>query len=94
MEKEMFSEKKLQLENGDNIILHYFITKTTKGYEEGKEQIYGVEIAKHCDNLLVESENVYGITDNHAYIVYLANKISEHYVMPSSLLNVVDDFTL
>ena len=92
MKKEIFSQKNIQLENGENVILYYFITKTNIKYKGMSSPIYGIEITKHCDNIFVEKEGDYGITEKKEDIIKLITLISKNNVMPSSLLNIIDDF--
>lgn len=92
MKKEMFLEKNIMLENGENVLLQYFITKTYIKYKNMNSPVYGIEISKYCDNEFIEKEGDYGITEKEEDIMKLINIISEYNVMPSSLLNIIDDF--
>ncbi len=92
MEKEIFSEKTVELENGESVVLHYFITKSDIKYKNMKSPVYGIEISKYCGNVFVEKEGDYGVTEKREDILKLADMISKYNVMPSSLLNIIDDF--
>ncbi len=92
MKKKMFLEKNIMLENGENVLLQYFITKTDIKYKNMNSPVYGIEISKYCDNKFMEKEGDYGITEKEEEIINLINIVSEYNVMPSSLINIIDDF--
>jgi hypothetical protein len=85
-------EECLQLSNGNEIELKYYILKQEKFYPEFNQQhtIFGIEIEKK-DNEFVESNFIEDITCDADEINLISCKLKQNKVLPIHLEDIVID---
>lgn len=90
MINELFAVKNLNDEKGNKIRLEYFLISNII---KTKFNIYGIEIVKYLNNCVSETEAIPSISNKKEFVENILKKAVNGYVMPSTLIYIIDDMT-
>lgn len=85
-ERTLYGKKEI-LTKRHNFVLEYYLT-TIQGT---KKPLYGIEISKKQNNVVLETEVVHNISDVLNTVEVIIGKLINHAVTPVTMLNILDD---
>lgn len=96
MKNEVIETKKVVLNNGTEIALHYNLVSIDMMIDnkKGKTPAYGIEIEKYQNGAFQEKDFVYAISKDRNKVVNILKRLSKGNVTPVCLIPIVNDMTV
>lgn len=82
----LVDQQLLQLEDGKEVHLDYYLTQSTR---ENDVVVYGIKVDKRGD--MFETEMTGPISYSKEWVLRVCKKLANHQVTPMVLINIVDD---
>ncbi len=79
--------------NGSDILLNYYITQSEKSVEDECVTVYGIGVDMEGVGVS-ESSYVEDVTSCGSSISRIAKRLSENAVLPSELIDIVEDLVI
>ena len=91
MEKELCHVRKGNTQEGEELLLQYFLLGNEKTKKNSKTAVFGVQVSEFLDGVLCETQYVEGVADCRDKILKILQKLADGLVTPVSLVNILDD---
>lgn len=93
MEKTIYKSKNVLNENGEKFTLFYWLlSREVLDCNNNISTIYGIEITKYSDGILLEENKIECISDTKNDIWDLISVMADGNVTPMALVSIVDDY--